>query len=110
MPAWDALVLWLLMQFISAAMQLGGSSNVAATAHLGGAEAGFQPHERTDGPVQCLAGVIRGRRRVLRMNVVRREAYEVGVAPRSEGHALTSVPLADFITPRSFSKCKGFGK
>lgn len=41
MPAWGALVLWLLMQFIGAAMQLGGFSNVAATAHLGGAAAGF---------------------------------------------------------------------
>jgi membrane associated rhomboid family serine protease len=41
MPAWGALVLWVLMQFIGAAMQLGGFSNVAATAHLGGAAAGF---------------------------------------------------------------------
>jgi len=39
-PAWGALVLWLLMQFVVAAMQLGGLSNVAATAHLGGAAAG----------------------------------------------------------------------
>jgi len=40
-PAWFALVLWLLMQCFGAFMQLGGFSNVAATAHLGGAAAGF---------------------------------------------------------------------
>jgi len=41
MPAWGALVLWLLMQFVGAFMELGGFSNVAATAHLGGAAVGF---------------------------------------------------------------------
>ena len=40
-PAWVALVLWLLMQSIGVFMQLGGFSNVAATAHLGGAAVGF---------------------------------------------------------------------
>lgn len=40
-PAWGALVLWLLMQFVTAAMQLSGFSGVAATAHLGGAAVGF---------------------------------------------------------------------
>lgn len=39
-PAWVALVLWLLMQFVGAVMELNGFSNVAATAHLGGAATG----------------------------------------------------------------------
>lgn len=41
MPAWFALLLWLLLQSVTVMMQLGGFSNVAATAHLGGAAAGF---------------------------------------------------------------------
>ena len=41
MPAWVALVLWLLMQTFGVFMQLSGFSNVAATAHLGGAAVGF---------------------------------------------------------------------
>lgn len=40
-PAWGALVLWLLLQSIGLAQQMMGASNVAATAHLGGAAAGF---------------------------------------------------------------------
>jgi len=40
-PAWAALVLWMLLQFFTAALQLSGLSNTAATAHLGGAAAGF---------------------------------------------------------------------
>ena len=40
-PAWGALVLWLLLQTFTVMMQLSGFSNVAATAHLGGAAAGF---------------------------------------------------------------------
>ena len=41
MPAWVALVLWVLMQVFGVYMQLSGFSNVAATAHLGGAAVGF---------------------------------------------------------------------
>jgi len=41
MPAWFALLLWLLLQSVTVMMQLSGFSNVAATAHLGGAAAGF---------------------------------------------------------------------
>jgi membrane associated rhomboid family serine protease len=40
-PAWIALVLWLLMQTYGIFMQLSGFSNVAATAHLGGSAVGF---------------------------------------------------------------------
>ncbi len=40
-PAWGALGLWLLMQAVGLFMQLNGFSNVAATAHLGGAAIGF---------------------------------------------------------------------
>jgi len=40
-PAWGALVLWLLLQTSGVIDQLNGFSNVAATAHLGGAGAGF---------------------------------------------------------------------
>lgn len=40
-PAWGALVLWLLMQSLTVVLQISGFSNVAATAHLGGAAAGF---------------------------------------------------------------------
>lgn len=39
-PAWGALVLWLLLQGIGLVEQLNGFSNVAATAHLGGAAVG----------------------------------------------------------------------
>ena len=39
-PAWGALVLWLLMQGVGLISQLSGFSNVAATAHLGGAAVG----------------------------------------------------------------------
>jgi membrane associated rhomboid family serine protease len=39
-PAWVALALWLLMQTIGIYTQLHGFSNVAATAHLGGAAVG----------------------------------------------------------------------
>ena len=41
MAAWVALVLWMLLQTVTVMLQLGGFSNVAATAHLGGAAAGF---------------------------------------------------------------------
>lgn len=41
MPAWFALLLWLLLQSVTVMMQLSGFGNVAATAHLGGAAAGF---------------------------------------------------------------------
>lgn len=41
MPAWFALILWLGLQSYTALMQWKGFSNVAATAHLGGAAAGF---------------------------------------------------------------------
>ena len=41
MPAWFALVLWLLLQSVTVVLQMRGYSNVAATAHLGGAAAGF---------------------------------------------------------------------
>jgi membrane associated rhomboid family serine protease/Zn-finger nucleic acid-binding protein len=40
-PAWVALAVWLLMQSYAVVMQLTGFSNVAATAHLGGAAVGF---------------------------------------------------------------------
>jgi len=40
-PAWGALILWLLMQSFGVVMQLSGFSNVASTAHLGGSAAGF---------------------------------------------------------------------
>ena len=41
LPAWFALVLWLLFQFIGAAQQLAGLSAVSALAHLGGAAVGL---------------------------------------------------------------------
>jgi membrane associated rhomboid family serine protease len=40
-PAWGALVLWLLMQSYGLLMQLSGLSHVASTAHIGGSAAGF---------------------------------------------------------------------
>jgi membrane associated rhomboid family serine protease len=40
-PAWGALALWLLMQGVGTYLQLNGLSHVGATAHLGGALAGF---------------------------------------------------------------------
>jgi membrane associated rhomboid family serine protease/Zn-finger nucleic acid-binding protein len=40
-PAWGALVFWLLLQTIGLVQQVHGVSNVAATAHLGGAFVGF---------------------------------------------------------------------
>jgi membrane associated rhomboid family serine protease len=40
-PAWVALGLWMLLQSGMVLLQLNGFSNVAATAHLGGAAAGF---------------------------------------------------------------------
>ena len=40
-PAWGALVLWLMLQSVGVFEQLSGYSNVAATAHLGGAGVGF---------------------------------------------------------------------
>jgi membrane associated rhomboid family serine protease len=40
-PAWGALVLWLIMQTFGAFMELSGNSDVASTAHLGGSAAGF---------------------------------------------------------------------
>jgi membrane associated rhomboid family serine protease len=40
-PAWGALVLWLLMQSFGAFMELSGYSHVASTAHLGGSAAGL---------------------------------------------------------------------
>jgi membrane associated rhomboid family serine protease len=40
-PAWGALILWLLMQSFGVVMQLSGFSNVASTAHLGGSAAGL---------------------------------------------------------------------
>lgn len=41
LPAWFALVLWLVFQFIGAAQQLSGISTVSALAHLGGATLGL---------------------------------------------------------------------
>jgi membrane associated rhomboid family serine protease len=41
MPAFVALILWLLLQFGLAYLQVAGFSNVSAFAHLGGAGAGF---------------------------------------------------------------------
>ncbi len=41
MPAWFALVLWMGLQTLYVGLQFHGISNVAATAHLGGALAGF---------------------------------------------------------------------
>lgn len=41
MPAWFALMLWMLLQSVTVILQLSGFSNVAATAHIGGAVAGF---------------------------------------------------------------------
>jgi len=40
-PAWGALVLWLLLQGVGAFQQVSGYSNVSSLAHLGGAAAGF---------------------------------------------------------------------
>jgi membrane associated rhomboid family serine protease len=40
-PAWAALGLWLMLQSVGVVMQLSGFTNVAATAHLGGAVVGF---------------------------------------------------------------------
>jgi len=40
LPAWGAFVLWVLLQLLGAFLQLGGFSNVAALAHLGGAGVG----------------------------------------------------------------------
>ncbi len=40
-PVWGALVLWILLQCVGAAMQIAGFSNVSALAHLGGATAGL---------------------------------------------------------------------
>jgi len=40
-PAWFALILWLLLQSVTMVMQLTGLSHVASTAHFGGAAAGF---------------------------------------------------------------------
>lgn len=40
-PAWAALALWLVLQLFGVVDQMNGLSNVAATAHLGGAGAGF---------------------------------------------------------------------
>jgi membrane associated rhomboid family serine protease len=40
-PAWAALGLWLLLQAFGLFQQRQGLSNVAATAHLGGAALGF---------------------------------------------------------------------
>lgn len=41
MPAWTALVLWLVWQIVGLSLELSGFSSVAATAHLGGAAVGF---------------------------------------------------------------------
>ena len=41
MPAWFALILWMLLQSVTVMLQLSGFSNVAASAHLGGAAVGF---------------------------------------------------------------------
>jgi membrane associated rhomboid family serine protease len=40
-PAWGALVLWLLIQGVGAFQQISGYSNVSSLAHLGGAAVGF---------------------------------------------------------------------
>ena len=40
-PAWAGLVFWIVLQFIGAAQQLAGFSNVSALAHLGGASVGL---------------------------------------------------------------------
>jgi membrane associated rhomboid family serine protease/Zn-finger nucleic acid-binding protein len=39
-PAWGALVLWVLYQFVLVGMQVSGASHVSAAAHLGGAVVG----------------------------------------------------------------------
>jgi membrane associated rhomboid family serine protease len=41
MPAYFALILWGLLQFVDTVEQLAGMSNVSALAHLGGAAIGF---------------------------------------------------------------------
>jgi len=41
MPAWFALLLWILFQFVGAWEQVAGVSSVSALAHLGGAAVGF---------------------------------------------------------------------
>jgi membrane associated rhomboid family serine protease len=40
-PAWGALILWLLLQTFTLSQELSGTSNVAASAHFGGAIAGL---------------------------------------------------------------------
>jgi membrane associated rhomboid family serine protease len=40
-PAWFALVGWILLQLVLAHLQLAGVSNVSALAHLGGAAVGL---------------------------------------------------------------------
>ena len=40
-PAWVAFIIWLLLQFLGAWMQLAGFSNVASFAHIGGVLTGF---------------------------------------------------------------------
>lgn len=40
LPAWVALVLWILFQFVGVAEQISGISNVSSLAHLGGAAVG----------------------------------------------------------------------
>ena len=40
-PAWGALIVWLLLQTLTLSMELNGTSDVAASAHFGGAIAGF---------------------------------------------------------------------
>ena len=40
-PAWGALILWLFLQSFTLIMELNGASNIAASAHFGGAIAGF---------------------------------------------------------------------
>jgi membrane associated rhomboid family serine protease len=40
MPAYVAMILWLLLQFLLAGMQISGATNVSALAHLGGAAVG----------------------------------------------------------------------
>lgn len=41
MPAWFALILWILLQLLGAHQQMAGITSVSAFAHLGGAVAGF---------------------------------------------------------------------
>ena len=51
-PAWVAIVIWIIFQFIGAARQLSGLTEVSSLAHLGGSAAG----SRTLAPLAQVAG------------------------------------------------------